>query len=332
VATAVAVSVATLIPAPAFAATDMSLQSALNAAVAAQEGDYSVSVRELDGDPRLAEIDGDRRVEPASVIKLFYAWAALRERDAGRLDLDQPMASGESWISCIRVMISMSDNDCSADIRVALGNENLNSLFAAWGFTGTQILLDATGTYVGKTTTANDVTRLLVRLEGGTLLSPESTEYFHRLLLRQVWRTRIASGVPEGVVVENKSGEYWVSSGWTQSDAGIVRGKHATYVVTIFGRNDATKQGVAAISRAVYENLHGQSITPVMFPANQFVPIAPVAVRDQPGGTVIRHITPEDDVAVILSKRRWVEIELSNKSRGWVTYSSLKLTKEYTWE
>ena len=71
VATAVAVSVATLIPAPAFAETDVSLQSAIDAAVVAQEGDYSVPVREIHGDPRLAEIDGDRRVEPASVIKLF---------------------------------------------------------------------------------------------------------------------------------------------------------------------------------------------------------------------------------------------------------------------
>jgi beta-lactamase class A len=328
----VAAVVSSVIPAPAFAETDVSLQSAIDAAVAAQEGDYSVSVREIHGDPRLAEIDGDRRVEPASVIKLFYAWAALRERDAGRLDLDQPMASGESWISCIRNMISVSDNDCAAEIRVALGNDKLNSLFAAWGFTGTQILLDATGTYIGKTTTANDVTRLLVRLEGGTLLSPESTEYLHRLLLRQIWRSRIANGVPEGVVVENKPGEYWVRSGWTQSDAGIVRGTRSTYVVTIFGRNDATKQGIAAISRAVYENLHGQSITPGTFPSNQFVPIAPIAIRDQPGGNVIGQLTPEDPVTVVLSKRRWLEIKLSNNSGGWVTYSSLKLTKEYTWE
>jgi hypothetical protein len=102
--------------------------------------------------------------------------------------------------------------------------------------------------------------------------------------------------------------------------------------VTIFGRNDATKQGIAAISRAVYENLHGQSITPGTFPSNQFVPIAPIAIRDQPGGNVIGQLTPEDPVTVVLSKRRWVEIKLSNNGGGWVTYSSLKLTKEYTWE
>jgi len=319
-----------LAPANGFAAVDNSLTSAITTAVAAQQGDYSVSVRELGGAGRRAEIDGDVEVEPASVIKLFFAWAALRERDEGRIDLDELMPSGESWISCIRLMISVSDNDCAADIRVALGNDELNRLFADWEFTGTRILLDAAGTYIGKTTTANDVTQLLVRLETGTLLSPESTSYLHRLLERQVWRTRIASGVPEGVVVENKSGEFWVRSGWTQSDAGIVRGPNATYVVTVFGRNDATKQGVAAISRAVYENLHGQSITPAVFPPNQFKPIATVAVRDQPWGNVIGQLTPEDAVTVILSRRRWVEIELPNDRRGWVTYSSLALTEEYT--
>lgn len=321
-----------LAPSAAFAAIDDPLQTAIEAAVAAQEGDYTVSVREISGNPRRAEVDGDKKIEPASVIKLFYAWAALRERDAGRLDLDQPMASGDSWISCIRVMISVSDNDCSADIRVALGNEKLNALFAEWGFAGTRILLDAEGAYVGKTTTANDVTRLLVRLEGGTLLSPASTAYFHRLLLRQVWRTRLASGVPDGVIVENKSGEFWVSSGWTQSDAGIIRGEDGTYVITVFGRNDATREGVAAISRAVYEHLHGRRITPTMYPDNQFTPIARIAIWDKPFRNIIGYLEPGDEVTVILSKRRWVEIELPKDRRGWVTYSSLILNDTYTWE
>ncbi len=327
-----ALALSGLTPTAGFAATDKALQSAIEAAVDSQEGDYTVSVREISGNPRRAEVDGDKKIEPASVIKLFYAWAALRERDAGRLDLDQPMASGESWISCIRVMISVSDNDCSADIRVALGNDKLNALFAEWGFNGTRILLDGEGTYLGKTTTANDVTRLLVRLEGGTLLSPASTAYLHRLLLRQVWRTRLASGVPEGVVVENKSGEFWVSSGWTQSDAGIVRGDDVTYVITVFGRNDATREGVAAISQAVYEHLHGTRVTPSVYPDNQFTPIARIAIWDKPFRNIIGYLEPGDEVTVILSKRRWVEIELPKDRRGWVTYSSLKLNSSYTWE
>lgn len=330
--TALAAILVSTIPAPAFAQPSESLEAAISATIAALEGDYTVSVRELAQEPRIADVDGDLAIEPASVIKLFFAWAALRERDAGRLDLEQLLPSGESWISCIRLMISVSDNDCSADVRTALGNERLNTLFADWGFTGTRILLDDNGGYIGKTTTANDVTRLLVRLENGTLLSPESTDYLHRLMLRQVWRTRLASGVPEGVVVENKSGEFWVSGGWTQSDAGIVRGEATTYVITVFGRNDATKAGVAAISRTVYEHLHGNPITPTQFPEAQFTPIAPIAIRDAPGGQMIGTLAPGDQVVVILSKRRWVEIELPRDQRGWVTYSSLKLNDEYSWD
>ena len=329
-AVALAALLVSVIPTPAFAQPSKSLEAAIAATIASLEGNYTVSVRELAKEPRIADIDGDLAIEPASVIKLFFAWAALRERDSGRLDLEELMPSGESWISCIRLMISVSDNDCSADIRTALGNERLNALFADWGFASTRILLDDNGGYAGKTTTANDVTRLLVRLENGTLLSPESTEYFHRLLQRQVWRTRIPSGVPDGVAVENKSGEFWVSGGWTQSDAGIVRGEDTTYVITVFGRNDATKAGVAAISQTVYEHLHGDQINPTQFPDAQFTPIAPIAIRDAPEGQVIGTLAPGDQVVVILSKRRWVEIELPRNQRGWVTYSSLKLNNEYS--
>ena len=209
----VLVSLVSATPAQAAPADDLSAQ--ISTYLATQEGDYTVSIRELGPGGISTGIVEDGWIEPASVVKLFYAWAALRRVDLGSINLNQTMANGLTWDRCLRLMISISDNQCSADIRVALGNRTLNTLFAASGYPNTFIKLTTRGAYDGKRTSAADTALLLTRLEEGTLLSPESTQYFHQLLKDQVWRTRINLGVPVGTRVENKSGELWVASGWT---------------------------------------------------------------------------------------------------------------------
>ncbi|MFM2412477.1 MAG: hypothetical protein RLZZ587_810, partial [Actinomycetota bacterium] len=114
---------ATLTSAPGVFATEASdLAAEITAYTDTLESDYTVSVRELGDGGVTVGVDEHRRVEPASVIKLFYAWAALRRVDLGSLRLSQTMGNGLTWDRCLTLMITISDNKCSADIRVALGN------------------------------------------------------------------------------------------------------------------------------------------------------------------------------------------------------------------
>lgn len=315
----------------AVAASD--LAASIRAYIDTLPSDYTVSVRELDGDQRTIGIDENLRVEPASVIKLFYAWATLRRVDLGSLRLSQTMPNGLTWERCLTLMITVSDNKCSADIRTALGNRTLNTLFAASGYPNTGILLTATGAYNGKRTSAADTSLLLARLEQGTLLSPSSTTYFHQLLKDQVWRTRINLGVPAGVRVENKGGELWVTSGWTQSDAAIVRGPQSTYVITVFGRNEASKSVISGISRIVYEYLQDEPVTtPATFSTYQFTAAVAMPVRSSFGGRVLYTIPRGTLVKLFYSERNWVKVRQVGKPLGWALFPQLALRDQYRWE
>jgi beta-lactamase class A len=327
----VLVSLVSATPAQAAPADDLSAQ--ISTYLATQEGDYTVSIRELGPGGISTGIVEDGWIEPASVVKLFYAWAALRRVDLGSINLNQTMANGLTWDRCLRLMISISDNECSADIRVALGNRTLNTLFAAAGYPNTFIKLTTRGAYDGKRTSAADTALLLTRLEEGTLLSPESTQYFHQLLKDQVWRTRINLGVPAGTRVENKSGELWVASGWTQSDAAIVRGPHSTYVLVVYGRHDATKAAIAGVSRIAYEFLQGETVTtPATFSAYQFRTTSSTPVRATKGGRVLYRIPSGALVKAYYTERNWVLVRQSGRAKGWITYPHLTLRSEYRWQ
>ncbi len=318
-------------PAKATPADDLSAQ--ISTYLATQDGDYTVSVHEMGAGGTSVGLSEHARIEPASVIKLFYAWAALRRVDLGSLRLNQVMANGLTWDRCLRLMISLSDNNCSADIRIALGNRTLNSLFAASGYPDTYIRLTSGGAYNGKRSSAADTALLLTRLEEGTLLSPASTTYFHQLLKDQVWRTRINVGVPTGVRVENKTGELWVTSGMTESDAAIVRGPHSTYVLTVYGRDDATKAAIAGVSRIVYEFLQGELVTtPAAFPSYQFRANVSMPVRATKGGRILYRVPVGSLVKAYYSERNWVLVKQRGKAKGWVKYQHLTLRSEYRWQ
>lgn len=318
---------------PAYAAPADELKAQISTYLSTQKGQYTVSVRELGPGGVSAGIAEDGRIEPASVIKLFYAWATLRRVDLGSIRLNQTMANGLTWDRCLRLMISISDNQCSTDIRVALGNQTLNTLFAASGFPNTAIKLTSAGAYNGKHTSAADTALLLKRLDEGTLLSTTSTAYFHQLLKDQVWRTRINLGVPVGVHVENKSGELWVSSGMTESDAAIIRGPHATYVLVVFGARDATKTAIAGVSKIVYEFLQGEPVTtPATFSAYQFRANQSMPVRATKGGRELYRVPAGALVKAYFTERNWVWVRQSGKAKGWVKYQHLTLRDEFRWQ
>lgn len=303
-------------------------------AVAAQldnaSGVYRVSVREIDGANRSFNLNADYEMEPASSIKIFYAWLALRRADAGRLDLGSRLPSGVTWGRCIEVMIVVSDNLCSSDIREALGNRWVNRALVNAGFSHTHILLTSAGKYLGKRSSAGDLTDFLVRLERGELLSAESTDHLHRLLRDQVWRSRVGGGTPPGVVVESKPGQLAVNSRMVETDASIVRGPYSTYVITVMGENNATKSAIRSVSQIVYEGLQGVSvITRASYPRAQFTARRGARLSSQYGSVSSTRVRAGTSVRLKYTSRLDAYVHVDGLGWGWMRYSSLRLSDAY---
>jgi len=307
------------------------IRTALVAQIALETGDYRVSVRELGGENRAIEIDSDHSMEPASSIKLFYAWLALRKVDDGSITLSGRLPSGQTWGRCLRVMIEMSDNLCSADIREALGNRKVNRALANAGFGGTRVVLDSNGTYAGKRSSASDFTEFMARLEAGTLLSAESTSRLHELLRNQIWRARIAGGTPTGVVVESKPGLLQVADGLVGTDAAIVRGVNSTYAISIMGDHDATKSAFRRLSRIVYEGLQGVSdYVAATYPHQQYTVSAGTPFRKTYGGSAIR-LDSVRNVTLYDTSRLDAYVRIHGLGTGWVSVTRLTLRDAYRW-
>jgi beta-lactamase class A len=321
-------------PLPAKAATisELALQSELTNYFSNKHAHYTLSLREIGGAGHQVGIDDTRHIEPASVVKLFWAWATLKKVDEGHLNLTSRLRAGFTWETCLNLMIKVSDNECSAWIRDSLGIATLNQQLLDAGYPDTHIVTDSKGHYKTKYTSAADTSLLLERLERGTLLSPASTLYFHNLLRAQTFRTRITPGVQKGVVVENKGGNLWVTGGWTESDAAIIRGPHSTYVLVIYGRDEAKKAEITAASKIVYEHLQNQIVTvPNAFPRRQYLTRWLVWVRKTPGGRGIYQAKKNVPVEVYYAERDWVKIKQNGKTAGYVRFSALKLSTDYIW-
>ena len=310
--------------------TDVDLTAQITQLLAGYKGTYRVSVRELGGAGRSVSIRGTSRVEPASTIKLFYAWLALRQVDAGRLSLTTKLASGYSVSSCLRLMISLSDNPCSTDIRERLGNRWINAQLAQQGFPGTYIVVNSSGGYVTKRVTTRDLVELYSRIEAETGLSAGSTALLHRLLQGQIWRFRLTSGLESGVMAETKSGQLLLTDGMVEADTGIVYGPTTTYAVAIIGTGGASKYAVRRISQIIYEHFEAPVITPARFPVAQFHAASQTALRTAPGGSVVASLPVGTHVEVVATERNWYQVKAAGRT-GWVWYSTLALVPEYRW-
>jgi beta-lactamase class A len=308
------------------------LNKDLNNFLATKKGSYRITVRELDQEKRRVSIRGSEATDPASIMKLFYAWLALKQVDLGKVSLDSELVAGLTWNECLRVMIEISDNQCSIDIREALGNEYVNQEIRDAGFSSSFLSLYPGGEYRTKRTSTNDVTLLLAKLESGTMLSKSSTDYFHSLLLRQAWRSRIGSGVPAGVVVESKLGNLKLDVGIIEADSAIVRGPHSTYLLTVIGDGKARVKTVKQISTIVYKDLQGEPTSPLAsYPKRQFLTTRGTALMTYPGGSVIANVPAGKRLELITSFRNFALVRVPGLGKGYLDYFDLKLVPEFEW-
>ena len=308
------------------------LEVAVRERLVTLSGDYAVAVRELTGEQRQLSIRGAEPREPASVIKLFAAYAALDRVDRGALSLDDPVRSGVSVDDCLRAMIVISDNNCHWELVDLLGEQSLRAQFAREGYP-TTTYPDGYGDDAAnpaKLTSADDLALLLARLHAGELLSAESSSLLLDLMATQIYRQRAPSGVPVNAAVVDKPGLLAVDDGLVNTNAAIVSTDDGTYVITIMGQGGTTNWALAEITRTVHESLYGPVEAVPEFPA-----LGLEAVRDtrrfaSPGEGPIGDVDAGTRLGVLWSERLWVYVtedaalELDDPNAYWVHLDDLR--------
>lgn len=310
--------------------TDTDLETRLRTFLSTQPGRYSVSVYEIGGAGRTVAISSRLRTEPASTIKLFYAWLALRQVDRGVLTMSTVLPSGFTLQTCLKLMISVSDNYCSIDIREKLGNRWVNQQLAAAGYPDTYLQLNSSGGYVGKRTSTADLNRLLYRIETGNALGTTTNTFLHSLLLAQIWRSRIASGVDVAATVESKSGQLKIDTGMVEADVAIVRGPTTTYVLSVIGSYNAKMFVIRRLSHLVYEHFEGPVSALATYPVEQFVTYRTTTMTSTATATRGQAVPAGTRVEVIASIRSTMYGKVAGQP-GWIPFAALRLRPEYRW-
>ncbi|MFN4000504.1 serine hydrolase [Microcella sp.] len=296
--------------------SESALRAALVARMASLPGRYSLSVREIGGLNREVHIDALRQQEPASVMKLFAAYATLDRIERGALSLSSPTRSGVSVGSCLRVMIHISDNLCHWDLVATIGNQRVNDTLAYDGFIHSVYQgRSMTGRYypTKHTTTAN-VSLMLHRLETDSLLADPQADHLRDLLLTQLWRHRVPSGVPVGVAVANKTGQLWVSSGMIEADAAIVYGPESRYAISIIGSRNASGYGVRVLGQIVYEHLHGDVVDRATYSSANLVTTQTAVLYRYAGRIPLRGVPEGTRLIAQYSARLWYQVTYNGKT------------------
>ncbi|WP_147103361.1 serine hydrolase [Nesterenkonia populi] len=202
---------------------DTDLNVRLEEILEGRPGEYSVSLIELSGEGRHAAYSADAPMEPASTYKLYVAYSALKQVEAGELAWDQAIADGRDLDQCFYDMIAVSDNPCAEELLYdVVGRDQIVADLPETG-------VETTSFEVGDVhTTAEDLAGMLARWESGELpLDTESDAVLMDAMAENIHR----DGIPAGV-----SGDVHDKVGFIDGylhDAAVIHDEAGTWVLTI---------------------------------------------------------------------------------------------------
>ncbi len=263
--------IASILPASVAAdappATLDGLRLELNDILSSWNGDYAVSVTDLQSGQSIS-VNGEVEQPAASTIKIFVAIAIAQQIDAGTIDqsdVDERM----------RLMMGESDNESSYELIDLLGDGDIvagtayiNTVAQGLGTTGT--ILDSPpdhpeidlGLAADNLLTSDDLNMVLAKLYRGQILSKESTDYVLELMsLPEDWQNGSVGGpLPDGALFYHKPG--WLDDPYnTWNDTGIVvvnrEGESLAYAISYLASfTDSEGQSYDngyAVSQAVWD-------------------------------------------------------------------------------
>ena len=225
-----------------------------------QKVQTAVYVQEMSGELRTASNNPTTSVVPASMYKIYVAYAVLAGIEKGQYNLNTKTTDGNTIQVDLKTMIVDSNNTAARTLGFMVGWKNINALLTEQGLTGTDLynyVPPSTDPVGDKSTTVNDLGLILSKLYKNELLNEEHTQLLIGFMKQQHYRERIPAGVPATVVVADKPG--WLSpadgvSQYIQNDAAIVYGPKSTYVLVIATNGSSTKP-LARLSTQIYNYL-----------------------------------------------------------------------------
>lgn len=270
------------------------LQQALEPLARAHAGQVAVSVRVLDDSNEVVgqwHYHGQQVMPTASLIKLPVMVEAYSQAATGKISLDdmltltaedQVPGSGVltshfspglklSLRDAIRLMIRYSDNTATNMVIDHIGLPSTSKLMGELGWPETQlhskvfrrdtsIALQRSELYGLGSTTAEDMTDLLVRLERGELVSSQACEEMRAHLLTCDDTTKLPRDLPEGFKVAHKTG----SVNRSRCAAGVISGSGIKFAIcvltdknadTSWADSNAANKLIGALARAVVDEL-----------------------------------------------------------------------------
>lgn len=156
----------------------------------------------------------------ASTYKLFVAYSVMKRVDAKQLSWNQSFA-GTTIANCFDKMIVISDNDCSVAFLRKLGYGAVAKDAHSIGSKSVSFVPN------NMQLTAADLSNLLTKLAGGSIVSSASKKHLFSAMEKQIFRNGIPSGT--SYLVKDKVGFLY----GLIHDAGIVYTPSGRYVVII---------------------------------------------------------------------------------------------------
>ncbi|MEL6929248.1 MAG: serine hydrolase [Cyanobacteria bacterium J06600_6] len=207
--------------------------------LAKQYPDLEPEVFIVDLDSRgFVNLNGKSKISSASTIKLPVLVAFFQDVDRGKISLEEQLVmtkkvvaggSGNmqyekpgtrfSALETASRMMTISDNTATNMLIERMGGiQQLNERFIKMGLTNTQLsepLPDLTGE---NTTSSADLGNLLVKLDGGQLISLRSRDRLLYIMRKIVRDTLLPQGLESGAIIAHKTGDIKSVLG----DAGII--------------------------------------------------------------------------------------------------------------
>jgi beta-lactamase class A len=259
---------------------------------ALRRGDGIVSVvARVSGEARpRVSVEPDARHYSASIMKLPILVAARRLAERGLLDLDRPVrvhddfesrnpghrfamdreedSDPATWAALgsdvplgdlVQRMVTVSGNLATNLVLDEVGTDEVAAVLAEAGCSERTTIVRGIEDYpardagIDNLITADDMARLVVALADGRLAGPEATAACERTLQAQEYRNGIPAGLPDGLLIGNKTG--WISS--VNHDVALVRAPGMPPValavlVSASGTEEEREAGIARVATAAW--------------------------------------------------------------------------------
>ena len=243
---------------------DTDLQSLIEDVLGSESDHYGVVVKELRYNSS-ASINPDAVFYAASLFKLPIMVEAFRQREARLIEFDNAISATWSDLledlgtfpgdvgdvfsvsELLQMMITISDNTSAIMLMRTLGSGSIDETMSSLGLTVTSVMTE------DLPTSALDMATLLEAIQREQIVGRGRSQEMIDLLLHQTWRNRIPQGLPDYVLVGNKTGDWYDAA----HDVAIIYGPSGPYILAVLSDGGGSDSMIVELSERVYEYYSG---------------------------------------------------------------------------